>query len=141
NNKEDLDDKNDDDQRRHIETNLEALHSRRAGGDSRLEGKLAPACVLVRSRREDEGEPHHRCGNDQRENRVDQERQPVVEHASLPLGDDEPNRFPSNATKHGENRSTVPETCVTNCPFRSTLGTAHVATIRTRWSSRKESCP
>jgi hypothetical protein len=79
----DLDVEDDEEHRREVEADREALNSGRAGRDAGLKRELAPAYMLMRARRKDEGEPHHRCGNDQRENRVDQERQPVIEHASF----------------------------------------------------------
>src|SRR5437660_3534141 len=70
-----------------VETDREPLLAWRPGGHDGLDRNRPRAQPPVWSRRKREREPHHRCRNDQREDRVDQERQPVVEYAFLPPGD------------------------------------------------------
>src|SRR5205807_1710197 len=90
---DDLDVEDDEEHRRQVEADREALLARRPGGDAGLERDRPRADAAVWAGRQGERREDHRSGNQQSECSVDQERQPVVEHRFLPSGAAEPNRF------------------------------------------------
>src|SRR5215510_14055190 len=77
---DDLDVEDDEEHRRQVEADGEALAARWAGRDARLERDPARPRATLRAGCEDEREDDHRDRNQCCEQRVDEERQPVVEH-------------------------------------------------------------
>src|SRR5207249_2214958 len=118
--KDDLDIEENEEHRRQVEVDVEALLLRHSLGDAGLERDRAGAHAAVRSLREDEAPDHHRCRDHQGEEPVDRKRQPVVEQrASL--------------SKLGADASTIGS--------RGTNGTASPGGISvtgvTKWQPRK----
>src|SRR5206468_2773013 len=82
---DDLDVEDDEEHRRQVEAHAEALARQRPRRDARLE-RHGPSTGAARGPlRELERHPHHRARNDEREDAVDQEWQPAVEHLLPPL--------------------------------------------------------
>src|SRR4029077_20069384 len=81
---DDLDVEDDEEHRRQVEADREALTGGRPGRDARLERDHPGACPGLRPGAEDEGHADHRERDREREQPVHQERQPAVEHAPLP---------------------------------------------------------
>src|SRR5262249_1353159 len=90
----DLDVEEDEEHRRQVEVDGEALRGRRPLRDARLERDPACAYAARRPLREDEAGGDHRRRDRQSEQPVDQKRQPVVEHNFS-----SPGIPPSDATK------------------------------------------
>src|SRR5581483_11610363 len=84
--KDDLDVEDDEQHRGEVEAHVEALRLHRPLRDARLERHRARARPPRRPLRELEGHDEHRARNSEREDPVDEEWQPAVEHvARLPL--------------------------------------------------------
>src|SRR3954451_16412662 len=139
--KHDLDVEDDEQHRRQVEADREALLARRAGGDARLERDRPGPHAPVRTRREGEREPHHGCGNDQREERIDQERQPVVEHAPPLRADGNLTRSPWRYEEWRKPPSYARVDCHKVSSSRGdSQGPGALLRSVSRWRSRNESC-
>src|SRR5262249_45157982 len=100
---DDLDVEEDEEHRRQVEVHREALRARRSLRNARLERDTAGAHAPCGPLREEEAGGDHRRRDRQREQPVDQKRQPVVEHDSPPSGIP-----PSDATKLRNRRAGHP---------------------------------